>query len=235
MTALTLIQSATRRLGINSPTTISGNQDPAILQIIELANEEGKDMASRCNWQALTQEATFTTVATETQATLATLCPTLKFIINDTIWNRTLRRPVFGPLSPQLWQQRKAMFITGPWNQFRIVGGLIKFIPIPVAGEECYFEWVTKAFCTDSSGATLKTSFTMDDDVPLLDEDTMVLGLVWRWKQYKGFDFTADFAKYESKMNDLIGRDGSKPALTMADGWGDVPPGVFVPAGNWNA
>ena len=234
MSLLTLVQSATRRLGLNVPAAVATSTDPAVLQIMELASEEGQEMAARTNWSFLTQQATFTTVATENQGLITTIAPALKFIINETIWNRTLRRPVFGPLSPQQWQQMEAMVMQGPWNQWRIVGQYLKFIPVPAAGQSCYFEYVSKNWGLANDGVTGKSAYSADSDTALLDENIMVLGLIWRWRAAKGLDFTADLAKYESKVLDAIGRDGSKPILSMGDVRYDIFPGVLVPAGSWN-
>ncbi len=233
MTCLSIVQSVCKKLAIGVPTVVVGSTDPQIIQLLELLNEEGQSQAEGTNWQALTLETSFTTVATEIQGTLATICPGLKFIINDTIWNRDLRRPVFGPLGPQLWQQQKAMFMQGPWSQYRIVGNNIKFVPVPAAGQSCYFEYVSKNWCTDSTGATTYSSFNADADVGLLDEQILAMGLIWRWKMAKGLEFDGDFQKYQGRLTNAIARDGAKPVLNMGQTAYDIYPGVYVPAGNW--
>ena len=201
--------------------------------MLALLNEEGQFLAQATNWQSLTVETSFTTVATEIQGSLATIAPGCKFIINDTIWNRDLRRPVYGPLGPQSWQQQEAMFFQGPWNQYRVVQGQIKFIPIPAAGQACYFEYVTENWATDVTGATGKSAFTADDDVPLLDSSLMVLGLIARWKQVKGFDYSADAGKYEQQLQNLMGRDASRPTLNMNGSTDEILPLILVPRGSW--
>lgn len=234
MSLLTLVQSATRRLGINTPVGVASSSDNAVLQLLELANEEGRELGARTAWSVLETPVTFTTVATESQGNINTIAPNLKFIINNTIWNRTLRRPVFGPLSAQMWQQKKAMFLQGPWNQFRIIGTNLNFIPVPVAGQTCAFEYITKAFATDSTGTIERTGFFDDGDIPKLDEEIMTLGLIWRWRQVKGLDFAADYQKYEAKVIDAIARDGTKPWLNLSGGECDLQPIVVVPSGSWN-
>lgn len=233
MSLLTLVQSATRRMGINTPSGVVLSSDNAVLQLLELANEEGRELGARTAWAALDTAVTFTTVATESQGNINTIAPNLKYIINNTIWNRTLRRPVFGPLSPQDWQRDKASFSQGPFNQFRIIGTALSFIPVPVAGQTCAFEYITKAFATDSTGAVDRTSFANDADLCKLDEEIMTLGLIWRWRQVKGLDFSADYQKYEKKVIDAIARDGTKPMLSLSGGSTDLQPVVVVPAGSW--
>lgn len=234
MSALSIVREVCKRIGITVPNTATGSADRQIVQLVALLNEEGQELAQRHDWQALVTEATFTTVAAESQGTLSDIAPGLKYIINDTIWNRSLRRPVYGPLTAQKWQQLKAMSMQGPWNQFRIVGNTIKFIPAPVAGQSCYFEYVTKNWCTSSDGATSRDGFTADDDVSLLDEQLLTLGLRWRWKAAKGLEYAEDFNSYERRVLDAIARDGSRDTLNLADQRHDIFPSITIPSGSWN-
>lgn len=233
MSLLTIVQDVTQRLGIGVPAAVAGSADPSAIQLLALLNRAGRALAARTNWMALSAEATFTTVATENQGALTTIAPNLKFIVDDTIWNRTLRRPVYGPLSPQGWGERKAMVFTGPWNQFRILGTQLKFIPAPVAGQTCAFEYVTKAWATDATGVTTKTSFSVDTDVALLDEELLTTDLLWRWKASKGIEFGVDQQEHEGLVLDAMARDGSKPILNMNGGPDGIAPVVFVPRGSW--
>jgi hypothetical protein len=233
MSQLSIVQDVCQQLGIASPVAVFGSQDPQITQLQALLNREGRILASRTNWMALSNTATFITVASPNQGLLTTIAPFMKFIVNDTIFNRTLRRPVFGPLSPQVWQQRLALIFTGPWNQFRVMGPQLQFIPTPTAGQTCAFEYVSKAWAVDATGATPKLNMQLDTDVSMLDEDLLTMGLIWRWKHSKGLDFTAEQQEYEMKVIDAIGRDGSKPILNMGTSSNDFDPFVIAPAGNW--
>lgn len=211
MTCLTLVRTACLRLGlIPAPTAVVTSSDPQILQLLALANEEGQTLAEATNWQALRAEATFTTVAAQQQGLLSALAPGLKFIVNDTIWNRSLMMPVFGPLFAQTWAQQKAIAAQGPWNMFRVFNDALNFIPTPTAGETCAFEYVTRYWT--SSGAD---EFQSDTDTSLLDERVMVMGLIWRFKQMKGLDFTADLQKYQRRVADLVARETPKPILDI--------------------
>lgn len=207
--------------------------------MLALANEEGQELAARYDWQALTKEATFTTVATESQGSITSIITAavsgdaMNSIVNNTIWNRTQRRPVFGPLDNQQWQQLKAMNISGPWNQFRIRGGNLIFVPVPTAGHTCAFEFVSKNWATDSTGATLKSAFTADGDLSSLDDRLITLGLVWRYKASNSLEYAEDFNKYEAAVADAIGRDGVRDWLNMDAARFDFPPGVMVPLGSW--
>jgi hypothetical protein len=165
----------------------------------------------------------------ELQTSLAAITTGFGWIVNDTIWNRTLRRPVYGPDSLQDWQQQKAIQIAGPFNRYRIIANNIRFYPVPAAGQDCYFEYITNQW-TAAGG----TEYQSDTDESLLDDTTMILGTIWRWKQAKGMTYAEDFAKYERRIAELLQRDAVKPTLSMTGTMYDVVPLVVVPSGSWN-
>ena len=232
MTVLSIARSALGRIGLSKPNSIVGSTEKTSSQALELIVEECNDLASK-QWQALQREGTFTTVATESQGDINTIAPNLNYIVNDTLWNRSLRRPVFGPLVPATYQQNKAFFQSGPWSQYRIKDNELLFYPAPAVGNNIYFEYITKALYKDSLGVD-KVEITADTDAMALDEELITLGIVWRFKQQKGLDYSEDFSKYTKRLNDLLARDGTKPVLHLDNSGYDVMPGIFVPAGSWS-
>lgn len=232
LTCLQIIQTACRRIGILAPNAAVGSTDPQIIQLLAISEEEGQEQAERYQWQALQAEATFTTVAAQIQTTVVAVTTGFNYIVNDTIWNRTLRRPVYGPKSQQDWQQDKALQLNGPFNAFRILNGVINFYPNPVAGQSCYFEYISDNWITTSVSG-VSTIWTNDADTPKIDDQLVVLGTIWRWKQAKGLDYAEDFAKYERRIQDAMGRDAGKPTLSMDGARWEIQPAILVPRGSW--
>lgn len=233
MTCLSIIQDVCQRINLPNPTTAAQSSDPQILQVNALATKEGEWQTSEYDWQALLLEGTFTTVAAETQvANITTTFPGFKAVLNDVMWNRNLRRPVFGPMTPQRWEQLKAMVMQGPWNQFQIRGNAILFIPVPAAGQAVWFQYKSVNWA-QSSGGTPQSRFLADTDVLLLDEATFKLGVEWRWKKAKGLDYAQDFVDYEQMLAVSKARDGSKDVINMGDVKYDIYPGILVPSGSW--
>ena len=232
---LTTVQYFCRRTGLPEPTTVYGTTDPQILQILALLEEEGNDLSLRGSWQGITFEASHTTVATESQGAMSTIATNgFRYIKNNTIWDRTNKLPIFGPLSSQEWQSMKALVPTGPRYQFTIRGGNLLVNPVPTAGYSWYFEYVSQNWILGANGSTYKQYFTLDTDTILLPETLVLMGLRWRWKKEKGFDYAEDFNTYETQVKDALGRDGGKETLSMdMNTWGGPKPGIFVPAGSW--
>jgi len=235
MTLLEVVQQFCLRSGIPVPTTVTGSTDTQVLQIQALLEEEGADLAARGDWESLTNEATHTTVATESQGAISTLASNgFRHIINQTIWDRTDRLPVIGPINKRQWQALKAVVMTGPRYQFRIRGGNLLVNPVPVAGHDWAFEYISKNWIVSADGLSFRSLFTADTDEFLLPDEILLMGLRWRWMREKGLDYSELFATYEMQVKDAVGRDGGKQILYMDDTHQLASPGTFIPSGSWN-
>lgn len=232
MTLLTMINSVQDQLGLPRSATVVGSTDQTTRTLLALANVEGQDLEQRANWQRLNLEATLTTVATESQGALDTIMPGFKFMLNDIIWNRTLDIPVFGPLSPQAWQQMKALVATGPYNYYRIWQNALYMYPAPTAGQTVAMEYASKNWC-ESSGGTAQSAWAADTDVGRLDERIMALGIRWRFQESKGFAYSGSQDLYERQVQQAIAREASRSTVNMGDNW-DYWPTALAPNGSWN-
>jgi hypothetical protein len=236
-TILNIVKSVAQRVGLPVPTTVVST-DRQVQQLVALANEEGEELADRYNWTALQKEATWVTIAAEDQGvlngTILAASAGFKYVINDTIWNRTTQFKPGGPISPKGWQGLKATPLSGFWSQYRIRGGHLLFLPAASAGQTVAFEYVTENWAVDTLGTTGKSEFTADDDYPLLDSKIIRSGLVWRWKAAKGLSYQEDFQKYENLVADAMARDGTKGRVSLnGNNPEEVRPFILVPAGNW--
>lgn len=237
MNALEIIQRTTDALSIPQPSAVVGVAQNHERQLLELLNQEGRALSMRYDWKALTFEGSFTTLATESQGTLASIIGAtqeLRKIVNDTIWDRTAGIQIVGPVSRQNWQTMKAIPTAGPYSEYRIRGGEFLLNPAPTAGHSAYFEYISRCWCTDSDGTTYRRNIVSDTDEVLLDDEAMCAGLEWRWLRKKGLSYAEEFANYEAIVAELMNSDGTKPRLTM-DGEPSVrTAGIVVPVGSWN-
>lgn len=235
MSVLSSIQYVCGRTGIPVPATVFGSTDNQIIQMMRLFEEEGNDLAQRGAWQGITFEATHTSLAAEDQGAIATIASNgFRYIKNETIWDRTDKLPILGPIDPIEWQGLKALAISGPRYRYRIRGGKLLINPVPTAGKTWAFEYVSKNWLTDSTGVTYRQYVGADADLILLPEELVIMGLRWRWLREKGLEYAELFRTYENQLKDMLGRDAGKPILCMDN---EIPrsaqPGVFVPDRNW--
>ena len=235
-TLLSIVQDLCKRQNLPVPATAYGNTDETVLQIIGLLEEEGDDLSSRHSWQGLINEASLTTTATEDQGAIDTIATNgFKYIVGETIWDRSTSLAVCGPVTPVKWQALKALANLGPRYRYRIRGNNLLVTPTPEAGLSWYFEYVSENWIVNDAGTQWYQRFAYDTDEILLPKNLVLAGLRWRWKKEKGFDYAEDFRTYEMQVKDAMGRDGGKQTLHMdKQGKGGPKPGVFVPEGSWN-
>ena len=236
MTLLQTVQHFCERTNLPSPATVYGSSDTQVVQIKALLEEIGIDMASRVAWEGITFEATHTSLAAEDQGAMTTIASNgFKYVKNQTIWDRTDKLPILGPLSPQEWQALKALVTTGPRYRFRVRGGKLLVNPTPTAGHTWAFEYVSKNWVLAADLTTYRQFFGADTDTILLPDTELLQGLRWVWKREKGLAYDEDFRTYELMLKDAAGRDGGKPVLRMdGGGWSGPRPGIVVPSGSWN-
>lgn len=234
MTLLTIIQDVCNAVGIDSPSSAIGNTDQDIIQLIQLSQLEGKAIADEYDWNALIQEATFTTVAAEVQGTVESKAPGFKKFVNESQWDRTLRFPLIGSITPQQYEYMKAANYTGPYSRYYIRGTSFIMYPIPAAGSTEAFAYVTRYWISNAAGDSTYARWAADDDFALIDEDIITLGTTWRWLKAHNMDYSEEFRQYEIRKNNAMARDGGKMRKSLGSGnlyAGPILP--MQPEGNW--
>lgn len=214
MSLLTIVRGACDRLSLVRPSAVISATDQTTLNLLGFAQQEGKELARRAAWQALTSEKTFSTTAAAAQ--VGGLPDDFDWYIPDTMFNRTSRRRVAGPLSNEQWQGMQATLITIVNPAFRIRGGSILLSPTPGAGETVGYEYITKNWCR-SATLTAQSAWTADTDTAVLDEEMHTLGVIWRFKHSKGLDYAEEFRSYEAMVNLAMTRDGARPRIQTAN------------------
>lgn len=229
MTALSIIQDATGRMSLQQPSAIFSSTDSQVIQLRTLLNESGKKLNRMFDWQVLTKETSFTTVAAETQT--GAVPEDFDHYINESMFNRTSNRKVYGPMTPSEWQKYKSGFSAYTFNPFfRLRGGNIIITPTPTAGESVYYEYISKYWC-ESEGGTEKSAMTADTDVALIDEELLTKDLIWRFLKAKGLDYSEAFIDFQVEATNLFGKEPAKIINMSNDS--SVYMGVNVPEGNW--
>ena len=214
MTLLQICQEALRTTTVAAPSSIVAST-AAGQKLLSLANTTGKDIASRYDWEALKQEATFTTIAPATQFAMATEYPELKKIVEKTMWNRTRQERVFGPLNAEAWQRIQAVDVAPPSLYYRIRGGSLLLAGTWDAGETIAFEFISKEWVSNATSTNTFEAFQANDDYPLVDDQLMVLGVRWRYRESIGMEYAEAFRDYEMRLETLIGDDAERETLSL--------------------
>lgn len=236
MSLLTIVQGACQVIGIPSPSSVIGNADTNVAQMLALVNLVGVDLARAKNWSELVVDSTWTTISGEDQGVVtAVIGSDFDRFAPGTIWDRSLIRPLPGPRSPQGWAQDHAFIAAGPFYNFRIYGSPshVRIFPAPTVGETLSWEYLSKNWCTAANGGTGKTAFSLDTDVAKFDETLIQLNLIVRYKGGKGLRFDTDLISLQDCKEERFGTNGGNPrTLRIGGGIGNMPWPV-IPDGNW--
>lgn len=211
MSLLSIINNACARLSLPRVTSVVNSTNKTAQVMLSLAQQEGRELSRMGTWKALTNEQTFTTTAAVAQT--GAIPADLDWIIPETIFDRTLKRRVDGPLDAREWQQLEATLATRVFAAFRIRGASWLMIPTPSAGNTIAYEYITKNFCTSAAGAA-QSVWTADTDLPVLDDELHTLGLIWRFRRMSGFSFADDFSDYQKQILQQFMREGSRPRIS---------------------
>ena len=233
-TLLSMCRDAADIIGIQRPVGIVAGSDQNARTLLSCAQREGRALSRRWTWQAITAEHTFTSTATTSQGG-GLPSDWGGRMLADTFFNRTMKRPVRGPLNPREWEVQQALTAAVLFDAYRIRGDALEMVPTPEAGWTYAFEYVSKNWCESSTGAG-QDAWAADTDVPLLDDEAMTLGIVWRFLQSRGLDYAEAMRSYEEQVINLMQRDGSRRAVDLT-GTGSLGAGAryaIVPEGSWS-
>lgn len=148
---------------------------------------------------------------------------------NRTWWDRTNRWELLGPDSPQLDQwHRSGIVATGPRRHFRIIGrgqntttpDAFRLWPPPFEVStplQFALEYLTnQAVNVTGSGVTFAQYFTNDTDVPLLDDQALIMGIKWMFWEAKGFgSYVTMQGRWVDYMKRLMARDGAAQTMPL--------------------
>lgn len=231
MSLLTIVQKAAVRVGVARPSVVATATDPTVRLLLELAQQEGEELARYGDWRVLRRENTFTTVNQEEQNGLP-----IDFagIIDKTVWNRSARRRLWGPIDAAQWQAWKAQSTFPVTDTFTLRGTSWLIQPTPAADQTIAYEYRSSFWCLNFDGFTKQDAWATDFDTALISERLMRLGLIWRFKQARGLEWLTDHENYLNEVDGELARDRPRKIIDLKEGGPPRRvPGLVVPEGNW--
>jgi len=233
MTVLSTIVRHCQLHALAIPTAVVGSTDTQVIQLLATLQETLEDMQQESDFQVVTRECVFTAIADEDQGPIEDLGGGLNGYRKanfETFYDRSLMRPLYGPVNDTEWQELKALPNPGPFYKFRIWQGHLYLNPTPSAPlSEIAFEYQTE-WAVLSSAGVLKPLITADDDTFVFPENIVRKWMIYRWKQLKGLPYQEDRQRAYDLLNNYISTDKVKRRIDVS-GCRPVSmePGIFVP------
>lgn len=85
-----------------------------------------------------------------------------------------------------------------------ILGGELQFYPAPNGTAQ--YPYISNQYARAENGTPM-AAFMSDGDSFVLDDRLLTLGLIWKWKAQKGYDYTEAMADYEKALAQSQARD----------------------------
>lgn len=213
MTILSAINDITNVIGLNNKTAIFTSTDREDIELASMANRVAKAMAKHYDWQVLKTVATITGDGTTEDWALPT--GYWRQPIETTLW--VTSRPFYPlqhVLSTDLWLGIVTSSIQTSLGQWIIYGNQVHIRPALANADTAKYYYITNLIVDPASGSN-KVAFTLDDDVFLLDEEVLGLGIIWRWKAAKGLPYAEEMRDYEIALAEAVARDKGSKILTV--------------------
>lgn len=211
-TLLTIVKDVCEEVGVPAPLTVISNVDPRAMTFLALAKKEVRELGRAKWWPSLIQFTTFPTVIA--QVAYATPANFDK-LVPSTIYGQSTKN-VRGALSPPQWADMQRYGSVYGIPGFRMLGDTINIVPAPTAVETFAYEYKRTERVLAADGVTYKNTFTADDDMPLLDDGIIRLGITWRYRYSKGLEYAEDFRMYAEAIEQQYAQELGHGELILA-------------------
>lgn len=205
MPILPALQSAALRLYGRKPAIFFGSGEQFEAELCDWANEVARDIAEKHDWQALVRVQTFSGNGEVTAYDMP----------QD--YDRQLLRSEVQTGGGYAWGYQHVPDINDflaikedgftPYpGVYCIYGNQMHVFPAPATGSSAVYPYLSKNIARGNGGA-LKPQFTDDTDDFLLPDRLLTLGIIWRWRENKKLDCTADEDAFNEALSLYTARD----------------------------
>lgn len=178
-----------------------------------LLNISGEELSQNYPWAFLCKEHTFTT----TTATAYSLPTDFLYILNQSGWDRSNDRPLYGPLSSQDWSRLTGQDLSDSmWSVgFRISEGTFNMLPSPMtSGLNIAYEYVSRNWVLDATdGVSYIDAVGEGADTPQFDRTLLSRFLKVKFLEAKGFDSSKAQADLNQSFALITAREAGAPIL----------------------
>ena len=165
---LQLVQQVTNELGVPTPTTVAGNTNQDVIQILALMNASGYELLRKADWRELTQTYSFFTSYTTTTGTYTTSALTITGIPSTASLDTTYM--VVGTGIPN------ATFITSVDSSTQVT--LSNYSTSNVTAGTIYFQKVKYALPSDYDSIVPRTQWDKSKHWEMLGPES---AQQWEW------------------------------------------------------
>ena len=194
------------------PTTIAGNPNDTARQVFAAIKDATQYVLWSHRWQRLVRNYTFSTVSDQESYDFPVGIQETN-LAYYTLWNRTTRFQLNGPISYNQWQLFKnLLLIPTIIQQYIIFGNKIHLYPTPTSAQTLDFMYSSN-LCIRSKAGAEQSEWLADDDYSILNEYAIQLQASWRYLDQLGRPYKEAQAQAEDFLLKIIQQDGSRAVI----------------------
>lgn len=209
MNILQIVQSASLLIDVERPQALFASTDRTSLELVNTVNTAALQILDDYDWQRLIRTAT---IAGDGIATAFPLPSDYSRMVKDA----SLVGPNWRFYPAQQMQDFNHWlelidYPVATWQQrWMVFGGNLNIMPVLPAAMPLSYGYISTSIVDGAD----PSAFTADTDNFVLDDELLRLAIIWNWKDAKGFDFSADLAKYQERLEKQRFRDvGSRQTI----------------------
>lgn len=213
MNVKSILDNALIESGFSPALAYATSLSPDDKQPLALLNREAQSLL-RFGWSALKKSAE---IALVSGTSLYDLPSDFDRLVNDGVWIKNNVRQVELPTDDYKWNAISANGVNaGPNYSARLRNGQLEVYGANT-GDTIRIEYYSNTPFTDRLGDTYKCRANVDTDEPLLDDELLTMGVIWRFKKAKGLDdWQADLADYQARLRKALAGNESAQTISMA-------------------
>jgi hypothetical protein len=211
MNLKSILNSVLGESGFLEKSAFAASSDVDDKQMVAIANRMAYKIFNFYNWSAMRQtwvlEMTTTGAKGNIPKTVYNLPTDWQTMVPDSVWETDGSRRVELPVPENRWFLYKhTVFSDGGTMRARLYGNTIE-IHDASPGESITLEYITNTPIRSAAGDP-KQYFTADDDIFILDPETLITGVQWKWGHAKMMPQVAEWRQdHLTAVNGAIGRD----------------------------
>lgn len=208
-------------IGVDIPSAVFSGTDRTQIELKATVNKCARIISRAYTWNKLKVQASYTGDGSDEDFDL----PSDYGWMADTaqLWSDETQLPLMKITNEDEWLGLDIQNITVAQRSWVMFGGQVHFKPALESAEIVRHFYQSSAIVQPATG-TAKAAFTLDTDYFRLDEDLLVLCIIYVWKLDHGNPYAEQLNEYESVKEKLIARD--RGATILRQGGARMPRGV---------
>lgn len=209
LTLKQMLNEVLSRSGFVQESSFVGGDIDAV-QMVSFANQASLEFRNFYPWPKLRKTDTITMDGSLTYD----LASDFHYLVPESMYQQEHRRPVFIPATDEIWGYLKANSDTsGIVYIGKLIGGKVVFDQ-ETSGDTITYDYISKYPVQATGGGATKERFTVDTDEFLLDEETLIMGIMGYWQLQKGIETAAPMmALFRKKMREFISEDAGAKTI----------------------